>query len=164
MKLLSVYSAPGPIGPLEIITDSEAGALVRIRFADSPDRAAQTEYTLPKDDSLHQRVHEQFWAYFEGSLQHFDLPTRPKGTTFQQQVWYALASIPYGQTISYRDLANKLGDAGKVRAVGRANGANPLPIVLPCHRVIGADGSLTGYAGGIERKRWLLRHEGALLL
>src|SRR5699024_5673425 len=104
----------------------------------------------------------QLKAYFEGDLQNFSLTLNPKGTSFQQKVWKALGDIPYGTTISYLDLAKTLGDPKAVRAVAAANGKNPIMIVVPCHRVIGSDGSLTGYASGIWRKKWLLEHEHAL--
>ncbi|MFS4416185.1 methylated-DNA--[protein]-cysteine S-methyltransferase [Maribacter sp. 2307ULW6-5] len=101
----------------------------------------------------------QLQAYFKGKRQDFQLCLRPRGTPFQKKVWKALENIPYGETISYLDLAKHLGDAKAVRAVAAANGKNPLWIVVPCHRVIGSDGSLTGYAGGLQRKKWLLEHE-----
>ena len=106
----------------------------------------------------------QLEAYFHGKLTVFELPLAPQGTDFQQLVWENLRDIPYGQTITYGGLAERLGDANKVRAVGTANGQNPIPIVIPCHRVVGANQQLVGYSGGIERKKFLLKHEGALLL
>ena len=106
----------------------------------------------------------QLEAYFDGAHVTFDLPFELNGTDFQRRCWLALASIPYGQTVSYGEQARRLGlGSDAARAVGAANGQNPLPIVLPCHRVIGADGSLTGFGGGLETKRFLLEHEGALL-
>jgi methylated-DNA-[protein]-cysteine S-methyltransferase len=102
---------------------------------------------------------EQLDAYFAGELETFDLPLAPHGTEFQMRVWDELSRIPYAETISYKELALRLGDLKLVRAVGLANGRNPLSIVIPCHRVIGADGTLVGYGGGLERKRWLLDHE-----
>jgi methylated-DNA-[protein]-cysteine S-methyltransferase len=101
----------------------------------------------------------QLNEYFEGNRQQFDLQLNPEGTTFQKTVWDALLTIPYGKTLSYLDLSKKLGDVKAIRAVANANGKNPLWIVIPCHRVIGSDGSLTGYAGGLHRKQWLLEHE-----
>lgn len=101
----------------------------------------------------------QLTAYFEGSLENFSLKINPRGTNFQQKVWQSLLEIPYGTTASYLDLSKKLGDVKAVRAVAAANGKNPLWIIIPCHRVIGSDGSLTGYAGGLWRKKWLLEHE-----
>jgi methylated-DNA-[protein]-cysteine S-methyltransferase len=106
----------------------------------------------------------QLAAYFAGDRIDFDLPLDLDGTEFQRQCWLALASIPYGQTVSYGEQARRLGlGPDAARAVGAANGQNPLPLVLPCHRVIGADGSLTGFGGGLHLKRFLLEHEGALL-
>jgi len=97
--------------------------------------------------------------YFAGTRTHFDFKINPKGTDFQQKVWQELCNIPFGKTMSYLDLSKKLGDVKAIRAVASANGKNPLWIVVPCHRVIGTDGSLTGYAGGLWRKKWLLEHE-----
>jgi methylated-DNA-[protein]-cysteine S-methyltransferase len=106
----------------------------------------------------------QLRAYFAGELVSFDLPLELHGTDFQRRCWLALAAIPYGQTVSYGEQARRLGlGPDSARAVGAANGRNPLPIILPCHRVIGADGSLTGFGGGLDVKRYLLEHEGALL-
>lgn len=101
----------------------------------------------------------QLNEYFEGKRTQFDLMLNPEGTSFQKKVWDALQTIPYGKTCSYLDLSQQLGDAKAIRAVANANGKNPLWIVVPCHRVIGSDGSLTGYAGGLHRKQWLLEHE-----
>ena len=102
---------------------------------------------------------KQLEDYFEGSRQEFTLKLNPQGTDFQKKVWQELLNIPFGKTISYLDLAKKLGDVKSIRAAASANGKNPLWIVIPCHRVIGTDGSLTGYAGGLWRKQWLLEHE-----
>ena len=102
---------------------------------------------------------EQLDAYFAGELEAFDLDLAPHGTPFQLRVWDELRRIPFGQTISYSQLARRLGDAKLVRAVGLANGRNPISIIVPCHRVIGASGNIVGYAGGLDRKRWLLAHE-----
>lgn len=101
----------------------------------------------------------QLQDYFEGKRTDFTFKLNPKGTEFQQKVWQELLNIPFGKTISYLDLSKKLGDVKAIRAVASANGKNPLWIVIPCHRVIGTDGSLTGYAGGLWRKKWLLEHE-----
>lgn len=101
----------------------------------------------------------QLNEYFEGSRTQFDLKLNPQGTDFQKQVWKQLEQIPYGKTISYLVLSKQLGDVKAIRAVANANGKNPLWIIVPCHRVIGSDGSLTGYAGGLHRKQWLLEHE-----
>ena len=101
----------------------------------------------------------QLNEYFEGTRKHFDLKLNPQGTDFQKKVWKQLEQIPYGKTVSYLELSKHLGDVKAIRAVANANGKNPLWIIIPCHRVIGSDGSLTGYAGGLHRKKWLLEHE-----
>lgn len=105
----------------------------------------------------------QLGDYFDGKRQDFNFKLNPKGTEFQQKVWQELLTIPFGKTISYLNLSKKLGDVKAIRAVASANGKNPLWIVVPCHRVIGTDGSLTGYAGGLWRKKWLLEHENPSL-
>ncbi len=101
----------------------------------------------------------QFKEYFAGDRQLFDLKLNPEGTSFQKRVWQALLNIPFGKTVSYLELSKRLGDTKAIRAVAAANGKNPLWIVVPCHRVIGSNGDLTGYAGGLHRKKWLLEHE-----
>jgi methylated-DNA-[protein]-cysteine S-methyltransferase len=108
------------------------------------------------------RTRQELAAYFAGTRTTFDIPLDPAGTPFQQRVWEALCAIPYGTTRSYSELARRLGDLRATRAVGAANGRNPIPIIVPCHRVVGANGALTGFGGGLDRKRWLLEHEGAL--
>jgi methylated-DNA-[protein]-cysteine S-methyltransferase len=102
---------------------------------------------------------DQIKAYFTGALKRFDLPLSLDGTRFQKQVWAGLLEIPYGETVSYGELAQRVGKPGAARAVGLANGRNPVSIIVPCHRVIGANGSLVGYGGGLDRKVWLLQHE-----
>lgn len=109
------------------------------------------------------RTREQLEEYFAGARTAFDLPLAAEGSAFERRVWDLLRTIPYGTTTSYAVLARRLGDAKATRAVGAANGRNPIPIIVPCHRVVGARGELTGFGGGLERKRWLLEHEGALL-
>ncbi len=144
-----------PIGPLGLIA-SDAG-LRSVLFGDSKIDAEGRSPVLSE-------AVRQLEAYFHGELQTFDLPLELHGTEFQRRCWLALGSIPYGQTVSYGEQARRLGlGSDAARAVGAANGRNPLPIVLPCHRVIGADGSLTGFGGGLHVKRFLLEHEGALL-
>jgi len=101
----------------------------------------------------------QLKAYFNNQLKTFDLKLNPEGTSFQKKVWHQLQTIPYGKTMSYLELSKQLGDVKAIRAVANANGKNPLWIIVPCHRIIGSDGSLTGYAGGLHRKQWLLNHE-----
>ncbi|MBY0487706.1 MAG: methylated-DNA--[protein]-cysteine S-methyltransferase [Flavobacteriaceae bacterium] len=116
--------------------------------------------TIPNE--LQEAV-SQLQEYFEGKRTNFTFKLNPKGTDFQQKVWQELLNIPFGKTMSYMDLSKKLGDVKAIRAVASANGKNPLWIVVPCHRVIGTDGSLTGYAGGLWRKKWLLEHENPTL-
>jgi methylated-DNA-[protein]-cysteine S-methyltransferase len=116
-----------------------------------------------RDDAAFSPVARQLAAYFAGELRAFELPLVPTGTPFQQRVWSALQHIPYGATTTYGRLAEQLGQPGAMRAVGLANGRNPIAIIIPCHRVIGANGSLTGYGGGLQRKQWLLALEGCAL-
>lgn len=150
-----------PIGPLRLASDG--AALIEVRMqGDWPPQSAGAVEPLGSDDAPDAVLAEaarQLRAYFEGRLRDFDLPLAPQGTDFQLRVWKALRAIPYGATTSYGDIARRVGDAGAARAAGLANGANPLPIIVPCHRVIGADGSMTGFGGGVARKRWLLAHE-----
>jgi len=144
-----------PIGPLGLVASDEG--LHTVLFHSQGLRAEGRSPVLAEAAA-------QLDAYFAGELVTFELPLELHGTEFQRRCWLALASIPYGQTVSYGEQARRLGLGGDAaRAVGAANGQNPLPIVLPCHRVIGADGSLTGFGGGLETKRFLLEHEGALL-
>jgi methylated-DNA-[protein]-cysteine S-methyltransferase len=147
-----------PIGPLAV-AKNDGGAITEIRFSGHADG----EWT--RDDSAFDDVATQFCEYFAGDRRDFDLPLAPSGTSFQLAVWNVLRSIPYGATWSYLDVANAIGKPAACRAVGAANGANPLPIVVPCHRVIGSNGSLTGFGGGIDVKRRLLALEtGAMSL
>lgn len=141
-----------PLGPLTVEVDA-AGALTRVAFADTPGGIP------PGADAALDRAVTQLEEYLAGTRTAFDLPLAPAGTPFQQRVWTALRAIGHGQTESYGSLAARLGAPGASRAVGLANSRNPIAIVVPCHRVIGSTGTLTGYAGGIERKRWLLEHE-----
>ncbi len=115
--------------------------------------------TIP---SVLQEAVTQLQDYFQGNRTDFNFKLNPKGTDFQQRVWQELLNIPYGKTISYMDMSKKLGDVKAIRAAASANGKNPIWIVVPCHRVIGTDGSLTGYAGGLWRKKWLLEHENPI--
>lgn len=147
-----------PLGPL--LAEAEAGALRRLLFRE--DAADQGVDADAADTSLLDRLAEQLAAYFAGQPPAFDLPLAPEGTAFEQQVWAALQTIPSGETRSYGALARALGQPTAARAVGLANARNPIAILIPCHRVIGADGRLTGYAGGLDRKDALLRLEGAL--
>ena len=127
--------------------------IVSITILNSKDKITDI-IPVELEDCVH-----QLQEYFESTRQDFDLKLNPQGTDFQQTVWDALLTIPYGKTTSYLDLSKKLGNVKAIRAVANANGKNPLWIIVPCHRVIGSDGSLTGYAGGLYRKQWLLEHE-----
>ncbi|MFI4934277.1 MAG: methylated-DNA--[protein]-cysteine S-methyltransferase [Caulobacterales bacterium] len=155
-----------PIGPLLIATDAEG----RVRAVDFWNDEAGMRRLLARqygevaasfgDAPLTvRRAFERYFAGETGALQ--TLAWKTGGSPFQQAVWRALTEIPAGETLSYGALARKIGQPKAMRAVGLANGANPIPLIAPCHRVIGADGSLTGFGGGLDRKRWLLRHEGA---
>lgn len=146
---------PSPVGDLLLLGDDEA--LTGIRFPGGrpdPDGAPPPAGTSPS--RVLQAAAAQLGEYFGGRRIRFDLPLRPAGTAFQMQVWALLAEVPYGSTWSYGELAARLGRPTAVRAVGAANGRNPLPIVLPCHRIVGSDGSLTGFGGGLPAKRLLL--------
>lgn len=139
-----------PIGTLEI---SEIdGKISNVLFIDGDPSIFHASVVL--DQCV-----EQLNQYFEGTRNIFDLPLTLVGTEFQKSVWQELRSIPFGKTISYLELAKRLGDPKVIRAAGTANGKNPIAIIIPCHRVIGSDGNLTGYAGGLKRKQWLLEHE-----
>ena len=119
----------------------------------------------PEDPDVHtESARTQLFEYFNGQRNSFDLPLEPYGTEFEQKVWDQLQHIPFGSTTNYGTIAKKVGDKKAAQAVGSANGKNPIAIVIPCHRVIGANNDLTGYAGGLQRKEWLLKHEGALLI
>ncbi len=148
---------PSPIGELLLVSDGErlTGLYLETQPA-WPQKQADWRWA-PR---AFRQVTAQLDAYFAGELRDFELPVHGAGTPFQQKVWAALRTIPHGATISYAELAQRIGQPTASRAVGLANGRNPVSIIVPCHRVIGASGALTGYSGGIERKRWLLRHEG----
>jgi methylated-DNA-[protein]-cysteine S-methyltransferase len=151
-----------PIGRLLLLGDGHA--LTGLWMIDAERHTSRVGDGLTPSPESFREVAAQLEAYFAGELVEFDLPLDLAGTEFQQQCWLALATIPYGQTVSYGEQARRLGlGPDAARAVGAANGQNPLPLVLPCHRVIGADGSLTGFGGGLHLKRFLLEHEGALL-
>ncbi len=150
------YSSP--IGIIELTAADDA--LVSLYFVERQESTQSAEPLLP----LLQQAREQLQEYFAGRRQVFDLPLAPRGSNFQMKVWRELRAVPYGKTVSYLDIARALGDPKAVRAVGNANGKNPISIIIPCHRVIGRDGKLIGYGGGLWRKEWLLKHEGALII
>lgn len=139
-----------PLGPLEL--KSNGSYLVSAKFSDA-------DYANEKPNDILQLAAKQFAEYFSGKRKTFDLPIQQTGTDFQQRVWHNLHKIPFGESISYLQLAKQLGDAKTIRAAASANGKNKLAIIVPCHRVIGSNGTLTGYAGGLWRKQWLLNHE-----
>ena len=145
-----------PVGRLLVAGDADRLHLISFP---TESRSYEPQAGWRRDDALFGQAFEQFHAYFAGELTQFDLPIRLAGTAFQNKVWAALRDIPFGETTSYGALAARIGRPTASRAVGGANGANPLPIVVPCHRVIGSDKSLTGFGGGIEIKRFLLAHE-----
>lgn len=142
-----------PLGHLTVSVNQD-GALVAIDLRGAAGRGQE------RPDRCREPL-RQLDEYFKGQRETFDLPLRLTGSEFQRQVWQALTSIPFGDSISYGQLAQAVGRAGAARAVGQANGANPIPIVVPCHRVVASDGGMGGFSGGIELKRWLLAHEGA---
>ena len=146
-----VHTVDTPIGPL--LLGAEDGRLSRVEFGAA---SAATSDALPFPEA-----EAQLHAYFAGELERFELPLAPHGTAFQRSVWDALTEIAYGTTTTYSELAARIGRPSACRAVGAANGSNPLPVIVPCHRVIGAGGALTGYGGGLERKRHLLALEAA---
>jgi len=139
-----------------LIIKEESGSIVAIGFTDQAEMDNSSTLLIEAKKELKQ--------YFTGERQDFTIPINPIGTEFQKNVWDELRRIGYGQTISYQELANRLGDPKSIRAAGTANGKNPIAIIIPCHRVIGSDGSMTGYAGGIDKKRSLLKIEGAAVM
>lgn len=149
-----------PVGLLTININD--GMINEIIFTDSENEIKAGENKDDPDEkskSVIKKCQLQFDEYFSGKRFHFDLPVHQVGTPFQERVWNELVKIPFGKTISYLQLSQRIGNVKSIRAVGTANGRNNLSIVVPCHRVIGSDGSLTGYAGGLWRKQWLLEHE-----
>lgn len=140
-----------PIGYTKIIGDSDG--ITQVTVLNSEEKETDIIPAELEDCTI------QLKEYFEGSRTKFDLKLNPKGTEFQKLIWTLLDEIPYGKTMSYLQLSKRLGDVKAIRAVANANGKNPLWIIIPCHRIIGSDGSITGYAGGLHRKQWLLEHE-----
>jgi methylated-DNA-[protein]-cysteine S-methyltransferase len=149
-----------PVGRLLLVADD--GGLRELLF-ERGRTAPAIDASWKNNDRLLREPIRQLRAFFAGERQHFDLELNPQGTGFQQRVWNALQEIPFGETISYRELARRLGNPAASRAVGLANGSNPIAIIIPCHRVIGSKGTLTGYGGGLENKRWLLDFERSQL-
>lgn len=145
-----------PVGPLTLVASD--GVLAGLYMDEQRHRPPEEIFGVP-DPAGFDAVIAELEAYFAGGLTEFTVPLASAGTPFQQSVWDALRAIPYGETVSYGQLADRIGRPKAVRAVGLANGRNPVSIIVPCHRVIGADGGLTGYGGGVERKRYLLDFE-----
>ena len=163
--MILIQTLDSPIGPLTAA--ERAGRVCLLHFgADSPAIDGKFEAWYPGEPRGRQPlpgVGDVLQRYFAGDLSALDtVPVELNGTPFQKKVWQALRRIPCGATISYGELARRIGVAAAVRAVGAANGANPVAVIVPCHRVIGSNGSLTGYGGGLERKQWLLAHEGTV--
>jgi methylated-DNA-[protein]-cysteine S-methyltransferase len=156
MTSFSEYESP--VGPL--LLSGDARALTGLGFIRESTRIPPG---WVRDDERFARERKQLDEYFAGERSEFDFPMRLEGSAFERDVWQALEEIPYGTTVTYGEIAERIGRPGRARAVGAANGRNPIAIVVPCHRVIGAGGKLTGYGGGLERKRELLVLEGALL-
>jgi len=154
--MTSYTEIESPVGPLLLVAD-EAG-LRQIHFVNGR-HPARPESSWEENRGPLKATIRQLRAYFAGELEEFDLPLAPEGTSFQLKVWKRLCGIPYGETISYGELARRIGNPNASRAVGLANGSNPIPIVIPCHRVIGSNGKLTGYGGGLPIKEKLLALE-----
>lgn len=147
-----------PIQALRLVSDGQS--LIGLYLASAKhDRMVQGDWVEDASVDPFPAAKQQLTAYFSGTLMEFDLPLKMQGTVFQQRVWDALKTIPYGTTMSYGEVAQHIGQPKASRAVGLANGRNPISIIVPCHRVIGASGKLTGYGGGLEHKQWLLTHE-----
>jgi methylated-DNA-[protein]-cysteine S-methyltransferase len=156
--MVSFCCIESPIGRLTLTAD---GAALTGLYMSVPGRTPRTaDWVMDPSVAPLPEASRQLREYFAGGRRRFDLPLHPHGTEFQRRVWRALTEIPFGATCSYGQLAKRLGNPGASRAVGLANGRNPIAIIVPCHRVIGADGSLTGFGGGLPRKQWLLAHEG----
>jgi methylated-DNA-[protein]-cysteine S-methyltransferase len=149
-----------PVGKLLLVADEDG--LIETAFAEGRTPPVVNPSWTCGGALLREPVH-QLEAFFAGQLRNFDLPLKPRGTAFQQRVWKLLREIPFGETISYGELARRAGNPAASRAVGLANGSNPIAIVIPCHRVIGSNGKLTGYGGGLENKRWLIDFERSQL-
>jgi methylated-DNA-[protein]-cysteine S-methyltransferase len=156
---LHATTIESPVGDLRIVA-SDAGVRAVLWSSDDSSRVPlRTNLEGCESHSILAHAALELTEYFAGERQEFDVPLDPEGTEFQHQAWLALRAIPYGETVSYGEQAERMGDKNKARAVGAANGRNPISIIVPCHRVVGSNGSLTGFAGGIETKRWLLAHE-----
>ncbi len=161
MIYFTVYQSP--IQALRLVSDGQS-LMGLYLVSEKHDPKAQSDWLEDESVDPFPATKQQLTAYFAGTLTEFDLPLQMQGTVFQRRVWDALKTIPYGTTMSYGELAQHLGQPKASRAVGLANGRNPVSIIVPCHRVIGAKGKLTGYGGGLEHKQWLLSHERLTLM
>ena len=147
-----IYYYQSPLGWFELVTDENA--LLELQFVGSGDKAET------KPQGYVQEVVQQLDQYFDGQRQDFELNLKPAGTDFQKSVWASLQTIPFGETVSYQDVAAQIDNSRASRAVGNANGKNPIAVIIPCHRVVAHSGKLGGYSSGLDKKRWLLRHAG----
>ena len=160
MDALSTTTMPTPVGDLTLV--ASARGLRALLWPDEREGRVRLDEATgggPDADQVLADAREQLEEYFAGDRTEFDVPLDPIGTDFQLRAWEVLRAIPFGETITYGEQALQLGDANKSRAVGAANGRNPISIIVPCHRVVGSSGDLTGFAGGLDTKAWLLRHE-----
>jgi methylated-DNA-[protein]-cysteine S-methyltransferase len=155
LKNTAITYIDSPLGAVKIAGDSNAIKMV----AFVAKKGEESEGVMPL---VVRKCKKQLLEYFQGNRTQFTVPVAPEGTDFQREVWQELLKIPFGKTTTYSKQSISLGDIKKIRAVGSANGKNPIAIIIPCHRVIGTDGSLTGYAGGLDKKAWLLKHENSL--
>lgn len=155
MKDTAISYMDSPLGKIKIVGENDH--IKRVSFVDGEER--ETDGPVPL---VVRNCKKQLKEYFAGKRKEFNVPLDPDGTDFQKQVWEALLGIPFGKTSTYAKQSISLGDIKKIRAVGTANGKNPIAVIIPCHRVIGTDGSLTGYAGGLDKKEWLLRLEESM--
>ena len=154
---MNVQYCSSPLGQLRLVSNGKQ--LTHIEFEHHHTTSGQE---VVRNDPVLRDTQQQLTEYFHGRRTTFDLPLAPQGTAFQEAVWQALQRIPFGETRSYADIASQIMRPKAVRAVGAANGRNPIPLIVPCHRVIGSDGTLTGFAGGLHAKKWLLGLEGSL--
>lgn len=155
MSEIVVKKINTPMGMMKLTASKEA--LLSVQFMEDDQLEGLNETRMAHQ--ILDQTSTALEAYFNGQLKSFAIPLQPAGTPFQQKVWKILMSIPYGETISYKALAKRLGDVKAIRAAATANGKNPIPIIIPCHRVIGSNGKLVGFSGGLHRKEWLLHHE-----
>jgi methylated-DNA-[protein]-cysteine S-methyltransferase len=158
-KICYYKTVPSPVGALRLIASDKGLCAVLFNGGRGQKMLPDAALELSEKHPILKRAEKQLQEYFAGKRQAFDVPLDPKGTVFQMKAWRELKKIPYGKTISYGEQAKRIGDAKKARAAGMANGRNPICIIVPCHRVIGVSGALTGFGGGLKVKQYLLSHE-----